>query len=63
MKTKTFDCIRMKDRIQRELREEYAARKAEFPSFADFLNATANESEEIRRFREWVARGGVAGEA
>ena len=43
MKTKTFDCILMKDRIQRELREEYAARKAEFASFADFLNVTANE--------------------
>ncbi len=55
-RTKTFDCVEMKDRIQRELRQEYEARKTEFASYADFLNATADESEEIRAFREKVAK-------
>ena len=53
---KTFDCVEMKNRIQRELMREYQARKAEFTSYADFLNATADESEEIRIFRDRVAK-------
>ena len=44
-KTKTFDCVEMKKHIQQELREEYEARKTEFSSYADFINATADESE------------------
>ena len=55
-KKKKFDCVEMKNRIQKELRQEYQARKAEFASYADFLNATANESEEIRVFRDKVAK-------
>ena len=50
--TKTFDCVAMKNRIQRELREEYESRKAEFASYIEFINATANESEVIRIFRD-----------
>jgi hypothetical protein len=50
----------MKNRIQRELRQEYEARKTEFASYADFLNATADESEEIRAFREKVAKAKTA---
>jgi len=55
-KKKKFDCVQMKNRIQRELRKEYEASKAKFTSYADFLNATANESEEIRIFRDKVAK-------
>ena len=55
-RTKTFDCVEMKNRIQRELRQEYEARKTEFASYVDLLNATADESEEIRAFREKVAK-------
>lgn len=56
MKTssKSFDCVEMKERIQQELREEFELRKAEFASYADFINATADESQEIRAFREKV---------
>jgi len=46
----------MKNRIQRELRRDYQARKTEFTSYADFLNTTADESEEIRIFRDKVAK-------
>ncbi len=53
---KKFDCVEMKNRIQRDLRQEYEARKAEFASYVDFLNATANESEDIRTFRDKVAK-------
>ena len=55
-RTKKFDCVEMKNRIQRELMREYQARKAEFTSYADFLNATADESEDIRIFRDKVAK-------
>jgi hypothetical protein len=55
-KKKTFDCVEMKNRIQRQLRQEYEARKSQFASYADFINATANESEQIRTFRQEVAR-------
>lgn len=52
---KTFDCVEMKDRIQKELRVEYEARKDEFSSYAEFINATAEESEEIRAYWAKVA--------
>ncbi len=55
-RAKKFDCVQMKNRIQRELRQEYQARKTKFASYADFLNATADESEEIRIFRDKVAK-------
>ena len=50
--TKTFDCVQMKRRIQQELQAEYEARKQEFPSYADFLEAKANESPWVRQQRE-----------
>ncbi len=56
MKTrkKTFDCIRLKRRIQKELMDEYLARKDEFASFADFIVKTADESAQIRAWREKI---------
>jgi hypothetical protein len=57
MKTraKTFDCVEEKKRVQKLLLEEYAARKSEFSSYADFIVKTAEESEEIRAWRERIA--------
>lgn len=43
-KTKTFDCVEMKNRIQAERLAEYEARKDEFSSYVDFINARAKES-------------------
>ena len=54
-KNKSFDCVEMKNRIQQELRKEYEARKTEFSSYADFINATAGESQEIKEYRERMA--------
>lgn len=54
-KKKTFDCVEMKNSIQRELQDEYKSRKDEFVSYADFINATAEESEEIRAFFERIS--------
>ena len=51
-----FDCLEMKERVQRELRLEYEARRAEFSSYADFINATADESGQIREFRRGIRR-------
>ena len=43
-KTKTFDCVEMKDRIQARRLAEYEARKDEFDSYIDFVNARAKPS-------------------
>ena len=43
-KTKTFDCVEMKNRIQAKRLAEYEARKNEFDSYIDFINARAQES-------------------
>jgi len=53
---KIFDCVEMKNAIQQQLRQEYERRKSEFASYVDFINSTANESDEIRLFREKVAK-------
>ena len=51
-KAKTFDCVETKNRIQAEMLAEYEARKDEFPSFLDFVKASAEKSEWVRRMRE-----------
>jgi hypothetical protein len=51
-KSKTFDCVEMKNRIQGEVLAEYEARKDEFTSFAEFLKAT--ESDWEREVREGI---------
>ena len=51
-KNKEFDCVEMKNRIQNELRSEFEARKNEFSSYSDFISTTANQSAQIRAFRE-----------
>ena len=43
--TKTFDCVEMKNRIQAERLAEYEARKGEFASYIDFINARVKDSE------------------
>ena len=53
-KTKTFDCVEMKRRIQDKLHSEYESRRSEFSSYADFINKTAGESQLIQQFREKV---------
>ncbi len=51
-KTKSFDCVAMKNRIQKKLMQEYEARKDEFPSYADFIRATVQENEWCRK--QWA---------
>ena len=51
-KTKTFDCVEMKQRAQRELMAEYQARRGEFSSYAEFLRITARNDQEIRQWRK-----------
>ncbi len=59
-KTKTFDCVEWKDRAQEKLLAEYEARKDEFPSIVEFLNAKAEESETARIVRAKIARARAA---
>ncbi len=42
-KIKTFDCVKMKRRIQENIVAEYEKSKAEFPLFSDFLKATESD--------------------
>jgi len=51
-KTKTFDCVEFKRQAQRKLRAEYEARRKEFDSYFDFLDAKAQESEWVRRIEK-----------
>jgi len=51
-KSKTFDCVEMKNRIQAEVLAEYEARKDEFTSFAEFLKST--ESDWERKVRQRI---------
>ena len=55
-KTKTFDCVQMKRRAQERLRAEYEARKSEFSSIVDFLNAKADASATRRKLRAKACR-------
>ena len=43
-KTKAFDCVAMKNRIQAQRLAEYEARKDEFGSYIDFINARVQGS-------------------
>lgn len=45
---KKFDCVEMKNRIQAERWAEYQARKDEFSSYVDFVNARVKSSELAR---------------
>jgi len=60
-KNKTFDCVEFKNSIQRELMREYEARKGEFPSYVDFINAAANADPKIQAFRHKVAESRAGG--
>jgi hypothetical protein len=44
-KTKTFDCVEMKNRIQAKQLAEYEAHKKEYASYLDFINAKVKNSE------------------
>ena len=56
-KQKTFDCVEMKNQIQRKLMEEFKARRGEFKTYVDFINAKADENPEIREWRERLGFG------
>lgn len=57
---KKFDCVEMKRKAQKRLREEYEAGKGEFSSYADFITTTARQSEEVQAFRDRIRRAKAA---
>ncbi len=61
-RVKTFDCVEFKRRAQERLMAEYEARKDEFSSEIDFLNAKAEESEIAKVVRAKIARAKAPGE-
>ena len=56
-KTKTFDCVEMKNRIQAERLAEYQTRKDEFSSYIDFINARVKDSELAKAVRQKLEQG------
>ena len=52
MKTKTFDCVEMKNRMQGEIMAEYRAHKDEFASFVAFIRARVGKSRFAREMRK-----------
>ena len=44
-RTKTFDCVEMKRRIQAERWAEYEERKGQFASYVEFINARVKTSD------------------
>ncbi len=51
-RTKTFDCVEMKNRIQAERLAEYESRKREFASYLDFINARVKDSQLMKVVQE-----------
>lgn len=51
-RTKTFDCVEMKNRIQARRMAEYEARKDEFPSLLDFVRARSHQSKWLQQVRK-----------
>ncbi len=56
MKTKTFDCVEMKNEIQAQRWREYQAHKDEYPSYAAFIEARAQKSEWVSKVRAQANR-------
>ena len=52
MKTKTFDCVEMKNRIQAKIMAEYEASRNQFSSFVEFINTRVDRSTFAREMRE-----------
>ena len=57
-KTKTFDCVEMKNSIQAKRLAEYEARKVEFASYIDFINARVKKSAVWKTLRRKSAGDG-----
>jgi hypothetical protein len=55
-KTKSFDCVEMKRLAQEQLRAEYESRKNDFASYADFLNAKADQSAWVTKIRKIISQ-------
>ena len=51
MKTKTFDCVEMKNEIQAQRWREYQAHKNEYSSYTAFIEARAQKSEWVSKMR------------
>jgi len=41
---KDFDCVQMKDQIQKTIRADYEAHKNEFTSYGDYMKTRINEN-------------------
>jgi hypothetical protein len=55
-KTKTFDCVEMKNRIQAQRMAEYESRKGEFASYIEFVRSKTGDSAWARRMRRKLAK-------
>ena len=55
-RTKTFDCVGMKNRIQAQLIDEFEKRTGESSSFAEFLTRRNERDEWVQKARAKLGR-------
>ena len=55
-RTKSFDCVEMKNRIQAKVRADYEEHKHEFPSFLAFVRARNSQSGWVERMEQKFGR-------
>jgi len=58
---KSFDCVEFKRQAQKRIRAEWEARKNEFGSYEEFLEAKSQDSEWQRAFWARVDAAGKEG--
>ncbi len=51
-RNKTFDCVEFKAEAQRRLMAEFKSRRKEFATYADFINAKAEEDPQAKAWVE-----------
>ena len=55
-KKKDFDCVEMKNKIQKDILVRYEKRKGEFNSLADFIKAECDESPWVQGIIEKIKK-------
>jgi hypothetical protein len=55
-RTNDFDCVEMKNQIQRRMMAEYEANTEQFASYVDFINKKAEQSDLMRMLKDKINR-------
>ena len=56
MKTKIFDCVDMKNEIQKKRMAEYESQKDKYSSYAEFIKSRSDKSKWIKQIRTKILK-------